>query len=33
MNSKYQLQDGMKALNYLMDHIVDKIFKIFLNIS
>ena len=28
MNLKYQLQHGMKNLNYLMDHILDEIFKI-----
>ena len=30
---KYQLQHGMKNLNYLMDHILYQIFKIILNIS
>ena len=30
---KYQLQHGMKNLNYLMDHIMYQIFKIILNIS
>ena len=30
---KYQLQHGMKTLNYLMDHIQYQIFKIILNIS
>ena len=29
---KYQLQHGMKNLNYLMDHILYQIFKIILNI-
>ena len=29
---KYQLQHGMKNLNYLMDHILYQIFKINLNI-
>ena len=29
---KYQLQDGMENLNYLMDHILYQIFKINLNI-
>ena len=33
MNLKYQLQHGIKNLNYLMDHIVYQIFKIILNIS
>ena len=28
---KYQLQHGMKSLNYLMDHILYQIFKITLN--
>ena len=27
MNLKYQLQHGMKSLNYLMNHILYKIFK------
>ena len=30
---RYQLQHGMKNLNYLMDHILYQIFKIILNIS
>ena len=30
---KYQLQHGMKNLNYLIDHIIYQIFKIILNIS
>ena len=33
MNLKYHLQNGMKNLNYLMDHILYQIFKITLNIS
>ena len=33
INLKYQLPRGMKNLNYLMDHILHKIFKIILNIS
>ena len=28
IDSKYQLQRGMKNLNYLMDHILYQIFKI-----
>ena len=32
-NSKYQLQHGMKSLNYLMDHVLYQIFEIILNIS
>ena len=32
INLKYQLQHGMKILNYLMDHILYEIFKIILNI-
>ena len=32
INLKYQLQHGMKNLNYLMDHIMYQIFKIILNI-
>ena len=32
-NLKYQLQHGMKSLNYLMDHILYQIFKIILSIS
>ena len=31
INSKYQLQHGMKNLNYLMDHILYQIVKITLN--
>ena len=30
---KYQIGDGMKNLNYLIDHILYQIFKIILNIS
>ena len=30
---RYQLQHGMKNLNYLMDHILYQIFKIILNTS
>ena len=30
-NLKYQLQNGIKNLNYLMDHILYKTFKIILN--
>ena len=33
INLKYQLQDGMKSLNYLMDHILYQIFRITLNTS
>ena len=33
INSKYQVQHGMKNFNYLMDHILYLIFKIILNIS
>ena len=33
INSKYQLQDGMKSLNYLMDHILYQMFRITLNTS
>ena len=33
INLKYQLQHGMKCLNYLMGHILDQLFKITLNIS
>ena len=29
INLKYQPQNGMKNLNYLMDHILYQIFKIF----
>ena len=32
INWKYQLQYGMKNLNYLMDHILYQIFKVILNI-
>ena len=32
MNLKYQLQHGIKNLNYLMDHILYQIFRIILNI-
>ena len=32
MKLKYQPQHGRKNLNYLMDHILHKIFKIILNI-
>ena len=32
INLKYQLQHGMKNLNYLMDHILYQIFKFILNI-
>ena len=32
-NLKYQLRYGMESLNYLMDHILYKIFKIILTIS
>ena len=32
LNLKYQLQHGMKNLNYLMDHILYQIFKTILNI-
>ena len=32
INLKYDLQHGMKNLNYLMDHILYQIFKIILNI-
>ena len=32
INSKYQLQHGMKNLNYLMDYILYKIFKVVLNV-
>ena len=32
MNLKYQLQHGMKNVNYLKDHILYQIFKIILNI-
>ena len=32
MNSKYELQHGMKNLNYMMDHIPYQIFNIILNI-
>ena len=33
MNLKYQLQRGMKNLNYLMNHILYQIFKIILTTS
>ena len=33
MNIKYRLQCGTKKFNYLMGHILYKIFKIILNIS
>ena len=33
INSKYQLQHGMKNLNYLIDHILHQTFKITLNIG
>ena len=33
INVKYQIQHGMKNLNYLMDHILYQKFKIILNIS
>ena len=32
INLKYQLQHGIKNLNYLMDHILYQIFKSILNI-
>ena len=32
INVKFQLQNGMKNWNYLMDHILYQIFKIILNI-
>ena len=32
INLKYQLQRGMKNLNYLMDYILYQILKIILNI-
>ena len=32
INLKYQLQHGMKNLNYLLNHILYQIFKIILNI-
>ena len=31
MNLKYQLQHGKKSFNYLMDHILYPIFKVFLD--
>ena len=31
MNLKYQFQHGMKSFSYLMDYILDQIFKITLN--
>ena len=33
INLKYQLQHGLKNLNYLMDHILYQVFKIILSIS
>ena len=33
INLRFQLQHGMKNLNYLMDYILYQIFKIILNIS
>ena len=33
INLKYQIQHGMKNLNYLIDHILYQKFKIILNIS
>ena len=33
INLKYQLQHGMKNLNYLMDYILYQIFKIIFNTS
>ena len=33
INLKYQLQNGVKSLNCLMDHVLYQIFKINLNIS
>ena len=33
MNLKQHVRDGMKNLNYLIDHILYQIFKITLNIS
>ena len=33
INVKYQIQHGMKNLDYLMDHILYQKFKIILNIS
>ena len=32
INLKYHFQNGMKSLNYLMDHILYQIFKIIFNI-
>ena len=32
INLEYQLQHGMKTLNYLIDHILYQIFQIILNI-
>ena len=32
INLKFQLQHGMKNLNYLMDHVIYQIFRIILNI-
>ena len=33
INLQYQLQQGMKSLNYLMDHSLYQIFKLTSNIS
>ena len=33
VNSKYQLQHGMKNLNSLMDHILNQIFEMMLDIN
>ena len=33
INLKYQLQHGLKNLNYLMNHIMYKIFKTILSVS
>ena len=33
INLQYQLQQGMKSLNYLMDHSLCQIFKLTSNIS
>ena len=33
INLKCQLRQGMKSLNYLIDHILYQIFKIILNMS
>ena len=32
INLKYQLQHGMKSLDYLMDHILHQMFKYILSI-